>query len=338
MYSEIEESRIEEIALATTGIVREKPMFEESPVGEDDLERINQFAAAPLRPEQVYVRSMYLCSSQPCVSDGCQFTREALEQIAERVAGLSVLTGHDRASLPLARFYKAQVVQRDLDENGEPVFFVRAWFYWLRDTTGARDLLLNIDGGIYREVSLAWKYDSWRCSICHTLNGLCGHRVGSLYNGHPCFRMIERITDVLEGSLVYKSADKNTFLTGARGNGDLSEEDPLLVIGEKDDPLFPLLERSGALLERRDLAEWGDSLSQGVDALWIRNSNRDFIHQTAGNLLTENGVCLGEIDSRDSRDSSKAGEMISVIRVGESAIEMQPLILQEDDRDTIWTV
>jgi len=338
MNLETEESRIEEIAMATTGIVREKPMFEESHVGEDDMERINQFAAAPLRPEQIYVRSMYLCSSQPCVSDGCQFTREALEQIAERVAGLSVLTGHDRTSLPLARFYKAQVVQRDSDENGEPVFFVRAWFYWLRDTTGARDLLLNIDGGIYREVSLAWKYDSWRCSICRTPNGLCGHRVGSSYNGRPCFRMIERITDVLEGSLVYKSADKNTFLTGARGNGDLSEEDPLLVIGEKDDPLFSLLERSNALLERRDLAEWGDSLSQGVDSLWIRNPNRDFIQQTAGNLLADNGGCLAEILSQSGEHPQREGEMLSVVRSNDLAIEMQPLILQEDDRDTVWTV
>lgn len=338
MNLEMEESRIEEIAMATLGIVREKPMFEESHVGEDDMERINQFAAAPLRPEQIYVRSMYLCSSQPCVSDGCQFTREALDQIAERVAGLSVLTGHDRTSLPLARFYKAQVVQRDSDENGVPVFFVRAWFYWLRDTTGARDLLLNIDGGIYREVSLAWKYDSWRCSICHTPNGLCGHRVGSSYNGRPCFRRIERITDLLEGSLVYKSADKNTFLTGARVSGNPAEEYLLLAIGEKDDPLFPLLERSDALLERRDLSEWEELLSQGVDSLWIRNQNEDFIRQTAGNLLAENGVCLGEIDTQGLKGNSKTGAMVSVIRIGQSAIEMQPLIPQEDDRDTIWTV
>ncbi|MGC9329836.1 MAG: hypothetical protein ACP5I1_19530, partial [Candidatus Hinthialibacter sp.] len=52
-----------------TIVMREKPMFEAPAVGDDDLALINRFAASRLGAEQVYARSMYLCSSRPCPSD-----------------------------------------------------------------------------------------------------------------------------------------------------------------------------------------------------------------------------------------------------------------------------
>jgi len=86
----------------------------------------------------------------------------------------------------------------------------------LRDTSGAKDLLLNIDGGIYREVSISWRYKGGRCSICDKEIQTCGHALGKEYNGKICYFWIDNVLDVLEGSIVYRAADEGACLAGDR--------------------------------------------------------------------------------------------------------------------------
>jgi len=225
-----------------------------------------------------------------------------------------VLCGHNRNSLPLARFYKANVVERGADEEGEPLYFVRAWFYWLRETSGAKDLLLNIDGGIYREVSLAWKYDSWRCSICQAENGRCGHLPGSLYDGKKCYRLIEGVLDVLEGSLVYKSADRHTYLTGVHAERGEEETPPLLMICRRDDPMLAYLESIGAVSDKQELNEWETPLQEGAENLWARCSCAEEVHRYAHRFLADRGICLGEILPCGGNDSAMAGSTVGIMR------------------------
>ena len=287
---------------------RETPRFQDAGATEEDLVLINQIAPIPLQADQVYIRSMFLCSTQPCPSDGCRFTRNALEEIARLVIGQSVLTGHDRSSLPLARFFKAIVLPRGTDEDGEPIFFVRAWFYWLRETTGAKDLLLNIDGGIYREVSLAWKYNSWTCSICQAENGQCGHRVGELIEGKKCSRLIHHVTEVLEGSLVYKSADRNTLLTGHRAEYALQDAEPLILICENDDPLLQFLKTNQCIGETREPEEWASALQEGGSPLWVRSRPGDDVRDRLKSWLSGDGICLLETVPDADRDVPGFGE------------------------------
>lgn len=174
------------------------------------LAKINAQARRALAERDVFARSMYLCSDRVCPSDHLRFTPRALAAIARLLPGRSVLAGHDRASLPLARFCHAALVQRP-DHDG---LWVRAWFYWLRDTAGARDLLLNLDGGIYREVSIAWRYRDDVCSICNAARHGCDHVPGRDYQGRLCHRVIDEVVDVLEGSLVYRGADAGACVTG----------------------------------------------------------------------------------------------------------------------------
>lgn len=268
---------------------REAPGFLDDAVTADDLAAINQQSAAPLRAEQVFIRSMYLCSSQPCEADGCQFTRAALEQIARLIVGQSVLPGHDRRSLPLARFYRAQVIERIGEPH--PVHFVRAWFYWLRDTSGAKDLLLNIDGGIYREASLAWKFNQWRCSICNAHNNQCSHRPGERYGDTTCYRLIDSVNEVLEGSLVYKSADRSTNVTGARSAEDSCPT--VLMVAQRGDPAFDYLNAHELLDGVAPVSEWDDSLRGSVEAAWRRGAD-ECGHDLIEGLLREQGVALQE--------------------------------------------
>lgn len=290
--------------------IRREPEFQDGEASTEDMAVINRIAPQLLQPGDVYIRSMFLCSSQPCEADGCCFTRAALEQIAARVVGKSVLTGHDRTSLPLARFYRAAVVQKRVEETQEPVDFVRAWFYWLRETSGAKDLLLNIDGGIYREVSLAWRYHQWRCSLCGEPNGRCAHRVGEVYPAGLCFRLIDQVAEVLEGSLVYKSADQGTFLSGARGDPHPQEAGSVLLLCEPSDPLPAFLQKiqvGEALVAREDGERW---MEEGVEYLWIRIASPSLFHTEAERFLCEGGVCLGELATGTGSDPLFADSLL----------------------------
>lgn len=277
-----------------TYLSRNEPHFEDSEITSDDLERINRLAPAKLSADQVYVRSMYLCSTQPCLSDGCQFSKQGLEDIAGKIVGQSVLTGHDRSRLPLARFFKARVVEGPSVSASPPVYFVRAWFYWLRGTTGAKDLLLNIDGGIYREVSLSWRFNRWHCSICHAENNRCAHRVGDEYDGKICFRLIHSIAEVLEGSLVYKSADKNTLLTGARHALEQTRSGTIVLIARPGDPLFQKLRELDAIVEIQTIDEPLESPLNPSGLWWIRSSSETSARRFAQELLPSGGFAYGE--------------------------------------------
>lgn len=192
------------------------------------MSAINRLSPTPLVGEQVYIRSMYLCSNQLCESDGCRFSSRALEGIREKVVGESVLAGHDKRSLPVARFFKAEVVERPEvpdPETGRPTRWVRAWFYWLAETQGARDLALNMDGGIYREVSLSWRYRGGRCSICDKPPHRCSHIPGETYDGRRCYTWIDEVVDVLEGSLVYRGADRETAILADHAERGETKED-----------------------------------------------------------------------------------------------------------------
>jgi len=182
----------------------------------DPMPEINALSPAPLARGEVYIRSMVLCTDLLCESDGARFSESALGDIARRVVGVSVLCGHDRRSLPVARFFRAEVVELPAHNelSGRPARGVRAWFYWLAGTSGAEDLLRNIDGGIYRAVSISWRYRADRCSICGAGRGGCSHVAGQVYAGALCHRIIDHVDEVLEGSLVYKGADTAAVLAG----------------------------------------------------------------------------------------------------------------------------
>ena len=182
----------------------------------DPMPPINALSPAPLAREEVHIRSMVLCTDLLCESDGARFSDSALEDIARRVVGVSVLCGHDRRSLPVARFFRAEITPLPVHNEltGRPANGVRAWFYWLAGTSGAEDLLRNIDGGIYRAVSISWRYSADRCSVCGAGRGGCTHVAGQRYAGAVCHRIIDHVDEVIEGSLVYKGADGSAVLAG----------------------------------------------------------------------------------------------------------------------------
>lgn len=297
----------------TTIHSRELPGFQDETLSTSGLADINKIAPKPLRMDQVYVRSMYLCSTQPCDSDHCQFSLKALQSISEKIIGQSVMVGHNRSSLPLARFFKSSIVEKKDEQSNEPIYFVRAWFYWMRDTSGAKDLLLNIDGGIYREVSLAWRFQEWSCSVCSKQNGRCDHKPGEMYQNQKCVRVIHHVTDVMEGSLVYKSADKDTVLTGARSLESEDSDLPVILITETSDPVLEYLERENLYAQRTDLTEPSDWLHEGIEQLWFRSVQTETNAEELKPLLCEGGSSVFECYPKTNQAELAFGTLQTVV-------------------------
>jgi hypothetical protein len=164
-----------------------------------------------VKPDDVYVRTMFVTSDK-LNSQGGRFQPEEIEELCRLIPGAPVLVGHDKRRLPIARCFKVETV----DRNGEN--WVKVWFYWLRDTEGADDLLKNIDGGIYTECSLGFSFKLPECSICGGDIRKCSHVPGREYRGASgqmelCHFLYRKITRVNEISLVYRGAVPGTAIS-----------------------------------------------------------------------------------------------------------------------------
>jgi hypothetical protein len=171
------------------------------------------------------------------------------------------------------------------DQNevtGQPTEWVRAWFYWLKGTSGSEDLRLNIDGGVYREVSISWRYRQARCSVCGDDVRRCGHTPGRIYSGRRCFFEVDEVLDVLEGSFVYRGAEGDAAIAKDRAVEPLvfesyaparEGEDRLPVFGEF--PLLRLLSRLPRTIRTAVVAGPGSDVSAARLAdlgIWVREA------------------------------------------------------------------
>jgi len=153
---------------------------------------------------------MFLVSDE-VNSYGGRFPLEELFNIANLVIDSPVMVGHTKEKLPIARNFKAEVVQRD-GKN-----WAKVWFYWLKSARDASSLKENIDHGIYKECSLGFVFEFPECSICGEDMRRCQHIPFKTYQtkereaeAHFNYR---NITRVLETSLVYRGAVPNTSMS-----------------------------------------------------------------------------------------------------------------------------
>jgi len=195
-----------------------------------------------LAEEDIHIRAMFVASDQ-VNSQGGRFDNEALEELCRMIPGAPVLVGHDKSKLPLARCFRAKLVER----KGYNYPWVKVWFYWLKETSGSEDLLRNIDAGICSECSLGFSFALPQCSICGGDIRRCSHIPGNEYRGdddlpsvcHYLYRNISRINEI---SLVYRGAVPNTAMTSDLAQIDESEQN-----GNDGAILYRLSDDSAAL-------------------------------------------------------------------------------------------
>jgi hypothetical protein len=164
----------------------------------------------PVTREEIYVRTMFLVSDE-VNSYGGRFPSGELLNICELVIDSPVIVGHTKDKLPIARNFKAEVVQKD-GRN-----WVKVWFYWLKNARDALSLKENIDHGIYKECSLGFVFGFPECSICGEDMRRCQHIPFKTYKNEEkekkAYFNYRNIIRVLETSLVYRGAVPNTSMS-----------------------------------------------------------------------------------------------------------------------------
>lgn len=199
---------------------------------EGDLEKINQYTRRPFTAEEIYTFRMVLCDNE-VDRDWERFSSQALYPLAELFRGKTGIFNHSMdAATQSARIYDAAVVpvEGKFTSSGEPYCQLVAKAYMPR-TEGNRDLILEIDGGIKKEVSVGCAMGSATCSICGAdlRHGTCGHEKGKVYNGQTCCTVLGDPQDAYEWSFVAVPAQPAAGVT--KGYGQAAAEDTDAAFG-----------------------------------------------------------------------------------------------------------
>jgi len=174
-------------------------------LGEGDLERINALARRPLTADKVYTFSVVLCDNE-IDRDLERFDVEALRALAALFVGKTGIFDHNMKSAgQTARLFRAELVADPAKKNavGEPYAYVKGMAYMPRTEKNA-DLIVEIDAGIKKEVSIGCCVQSARCSECGAdlKSSPCAHQKGKIYGGRLCHVILSGATDAYEWSFV----------------------------------------------------------------------------------------------------------------------------------------
>lgn len=181
---------------------------EQKAASDNDVASINNLLNPPPVPvtaREVYIRRCRLAGDAIDAGFG-RFRTSDLPKLLAMIQGAPALIGHRRESLGVARFFGGSV-ESDT-RNG--VNYIVPKFYWMRAHSGAEDLRINLDGGIWCEASLGFVFKRPTCSVCVEDIRRCEHILDSDYNGSQVFFYYDDIVRVTEGSLVYRGAQPGT--------------------------------------------------------------------------------------------------------------------------------
>ena len=176
---------------------------------EGELELINQQARRKLSADEVYVFSVVLCDNE-IDRDFERFTIDALGKLAKLFVGKSGIFDHSmKGRDQVARIFSAGVeaVPNQLTSDGQPYHRLKARAYMPKSPQN-ESMILDIDSGIKREVSVGCAVADRYCSICGTLarDGGCSHLPGRSYakdgKKQLCYAVLDNPTDAYEWSFV----------------------------------------------------------------------------------------------------------------------------------------
>ncbi len=181
------------------------PEAESSVPDETEMQKINALARRELSAQEVYTFPVILCDNE-IDRDGERFTVPALEKLAQLFVGRTGIFDHNpKGENQTARVYAAQVQcdPKKTTQAGEAYHCLRAQCYMVRTKANA-DLILEIDAGIKKEVSVGCAVARVSCSVCGAdlRDPPCGHVVGQSYGGKLCHHVLEDPVDAYEWSFV----------------------------------------------------------------------------------------------------------------------------------------
>ena len=181
----------------------------------EDLELINKLTRRNFTEEEIYIFSVVLCDND-IDRENERFTNEALEKLAELYVGKTGILDHNPTSEnQTARIYDCKVESVDGKTNRlkEPYNRLVAKAYMPRSAKN-EDIILEIDSGIKKEVSVGCSVAIKICSICakNMKSENCAHIKGRKYKkagvNQICHVILDNPTDAYEWSFVAVPAQR----------------------------------------------------------------------------------------------------------------------------------
>ena len=171
----------------------------------EQLGKINRYSRRELSPGELYTFSVILCDNE-IDRDGERFTVPALKRLAALFVGKTGIFDHNpKGENQTARIFDADlVVEREKKTSlGEPYTCVKASAYMIRSPK-TEELILEIDAGIKKEVSVGCSVAKVTCSVCgaNLRKEGCAHHKGELVDGKVCHAVLDCPTDAYEWSFV----------------------------------------------------------------------------------------------------------------------------------------
>ncbi len=174
---------------------------------ENELEVINNYTRRKFSADELYAFSVVLCDNE-VDRDFERFTDDALEGLAKLFLGKTGIFDHShKAQNQCARVFYTEVKSVDGVKNkkGEQYkqLFARAY---MPKSAMTDELILSIESGIKKEVSVGCSMGESYCSVCGKPVGVCQHKKGKAYtkNGKKalCFFELSAPKDAYEWSFV----------------------------------------------------------------------------------------------------------------------------------------
>lgn len=201
----------------------------------DDLKLINRYTRRELSLDEVYIFNVILCDNE-VDRDYEAFSLNSLNKLAELFLGKTGIFDHNpKGSNQTARIFDTQVITDNskFTKYGQAYSYIKAKAYMIKSDKN-KDLILDIDAGIKKEVSVGCSVKDKICSICGTnlKNDFCDHNLGEYYNNKLCFAILDNPTDAYEWSFVAVPAQINAGVTKSFNN-DFYDLDNILKTSKK---------------------------------------------------------------------------------------------------------
>lgn len=181
-------------------------------LGESELSKINEYSRVKLNLEDVYGFSVILCDNE-IDRDYDRFSVLSLNKLSELFVGKTGIFDHNpKGENQTARIFDTEVVVDKTKKNslGDDYTYLLGKAYMLKSDKN-KDLILDIDGGIKKEVSISCKIDNQYCSICGAdiKKKPCSHIKGKAYANKICHSILDNPSDAYEWSFVAIPAQRN---------------------------------------------------------------------------------------------------------------------------------
>lgn len=302
---------------------------------ESELEQINKYTRRELKEDEVYVFPVVLCDNE-IDRDGERFSDQALEKLAELFVGVTGIADHDPKALnQTARIFSCKVesVEGKLTSDGRLYKRLYAKAY-IPKSEQSSDLILSLDSGIKKEVSVGCSVAKRICSVCGQDISVCEHIKGRKYGGRTCFVTLDEPSDAYEWSFVAVPAQKAAGVVKS-----LSDKEGIKnTFGGADKmdiekKLFSGSEQSFSAEELQELAKRFESLEKKAsDGDYYRSVLVREVNSLA--LLVMPKLCRSTLDNITKSLSVKELDDLrsSLESRAEKSLPVKPQLFRETDR------